>query len=106
MSEGKRFWGNKAPDPFTPTDSSFQRNYALHRAIGDIPSCTPAVDVFVSIPLEVMRVHTARRAAEFCDLLQTCDAVTFKNHPFHKTDVALNVIKNPAAKSRLNLYNT
>jgi hypothetical protein len=38
---------HKAPTPFEPTHSSFQRNYALHRSIGDIPDCVPAVDTFI-----------------------------------------------------------
>ncbi len=56
---------SKAPVPFSPTHSSFQRNYALHRSVGDIPGCVPAVDVFVEHSEEEVHAHLLASADHY-----------------------------------------
>lgn len=86
----------KAPVPMEPTHSSFQNNYALHRAIGDIPDCVPAVDVLAPVDLDYMRQFTSQRADEFISLLDNYSTLSaFTNDPFHSSDVPLGGIKNP-----------
>jgi hypothetical protein len=86
MSDGKRFMGH---------------NRVTHRQIGEIPGILVAKDVFVRVPLEVMRAATSVRCDQFCGMIQSwldgqMSFVEFKNHPFHLGDTVLSVIKNPA----------
>lgn len=78
-----------------------------HRAIGDVPGCLPAYDYFTHVSLEEMRVETGKRADEICRLINEWKDgtgpgkdgfATFRNHPFHSTDVKLSPLKNPSPK--------
>lgn len=94
----------KAPSPFEPTHSSFQQNYALHRAIGDIPGCVPAVDILMTITMEEMVIETSKRADQFIGLLENYATLSaFTNDPLHRTDVTLVLVKNPC-KPYVNSY--
>lgn len=95
MSDGKRFWGKDGP-------VRCSRNWELvqTRERGDIPNCTPALDVWIDVPFDVMCAATGQRAEKFCTLMQDLPYVEFKNHPFHHTDVPLNPIHNPSARVR------
>ena len=97
-----RFWSHKTTveELIAEFDAVLGNNRVTTREYGDIPGILKACDIHVSIPIEVMQIHTGRRAAEFCDLLMNCDHQTFKNHPFHSTDVELSTITNPSKPYR------
>ena len=90
MSNGSRFgWSLKG------------HNRVTHRERGVIPNITKAHDIFVSIPLEVMRANTSVRADKFCQLINDWkDGVIghaeFTAHPFHSGDTLLSAIINPS----------
>lgn len=72
-----------------------ENNYAVHRAVGNIPGCVPAVDVLVPWDLDVMRFRTNLRAEEYIRLSQTVAADEWMNHPFHRTDLPVSEIRHP-----------
>ena len=76
-------------------------NRVIHREIGTYPNLLPAQDIFVNIPEAEMQKAVAVRCEGYCNLVKawmdgTITHRDFMNHPMHRTDVELSVIKNPA----------
>lgn len=96
-----KFWNRKE---FKETPETFilkSSNRVQHREYGDIPGILEAQDIFVSIPLEEMRIATGMRAHHYCGLVDgvingDLKFTEFKNHPFHSRDARLSVIANPS----------
>jgi hypothetical protein len=96
MSNGRRFWGKHA----------IGNNRVTTREWGDIPGCTPAVDVFVDITLEDMRLAIAPHTEKFIKRIhwwsngRDDNGVEyghreFMNDPIHN-EKRLSAIRNPA----------
>jgi len=99
----EKFLKRKPAPVCVPKPNYVPFHTVTHRAIGDIPGCLPAQDVFVSVPIEVMQAETGKRAEEYCALVRSWNDGNighreFMNHPMHKTDVKIDILTRKAPK--------
>ena len=75
MDKPNKYWGHQKARTNEPLAALLRNSEPFHtvthRAIGDIPGCIPAVDVFVEHSLEDMKVYTTKRAEQFSNAVQT-----------------------------------
>lgn len=79
-------------------------NYVVHRQRGDIPGCTPAVDIFVGYSEEEARAHVIAQADKYCNAIRSyVNGAYGGQHSLQemwrdatKGNVALVVLRNPS----------